>query len=302
MVTIAEQRETLQHRREELERMRASVAERVEAARRELGRGQAELAGLRAQQEAVDADVSATTKLEGDLDAALKTAREIRAGGEAELTAVRQEHSALSDRIEQELSGERRAALSRAVDDVDEAIAAADRAAEDVARRLHEAEEAAADAGRRATEAAAAHEAALAKLHAVPQVIEAARARVVTARTAAATAVDAGRMAEAFLRVRGLGKALESLEQAVQATDDQRVAEELPELWSGALARSGEAATARAAVEPLRAESAAAQGKRDALASARETSIQEILSEPPGPQLGEPEQQAEPVHEEPEHR
>ena len=281
MASITEQRETLQHRRDELERTRMSVADRVEAARRDLERSQAELEGLSAQQQSLEADVDATTKLEADVSAALSTINDVRAGGAAELLAARQEHRALTSRVDQELSGERRAALSRGIEQIDDEIATAGRSADEAARRLGEAEAAAGDARRRADAAAAAQEAAIQRLHMVPQAIEAARVRVVTARAAASTAVDAGRMAEAFVRARDLSHALDALDEAVHVTDDQQAAEEVPGLWSEALARSSELTAATAVVQPLRQAAAAAQSDRNTLAAARETHIEAILSEPP---------------------
>jgi len=288
MASIAEQRETLQHRRDELERARTSVAERIEAARRELERSQAELEGLSTQQQVLEADVAATTKLEADVTAVRTTTHGARTGGEAELTAAREQHRALTARIDQELSAERRAALSRGIERIDEEIERATRAAEDAGQRLAEAEEAADDARRRAEAAAAAHDAAVQRLHAVPQAIEAARARVVTARAATAAAVDAGRMAEAYVRANDLARALDALDQAVHVTDDQQAAEELPGLWSETLARSSELVEATAAVGPRKDAAAAAQEDRDALVSGRQTHLDAILSEPPPAQAEEP--------------
>jgi hypothetical protein len=290
MASIAEQREALQHRREELERSRTSVAEGLEAARQDLERRQAELEGLTAQQQVVDADVDATTKLEQDVKTAGSTTEEVRAGGEAELTAAREDHRTLTSRIDQELSAERRTALSRGMDAIDEAIARAQEAADEAADRLAEAEDAAEEARQRADAAGVAHESTLQRLHAVPQAIEAARARVVTARAAAMEAVDAGRMAEAYVRVRDLSRALDALDAAVARTDDQEALEELPRLWGEWLARSGELGAATAAVGPRKDAAAKAQSDRDALVSARETKIEAILSEPPAAQPGEHEE------------
>ena len=294
MASIAEQRETLQNRREELARNRRSVAEQLEAARKDLERRQAELEGLTAQEQVVEADVDATTKLEQDVKAAGTTTTEVRTEGEAELASAREDHRTLTSRIDQELSAERRAALSRAMDAIDESIAQAGEAADDAADRLAEAEDAAEEARQKAAAAAVAHESAIQRLHAVPQAIEAARARVVTARGAAAAAVDAGRMAEAYVRARDLSRALDALDQAVHRTDDQVALEELPRLWGDWLARSGELGAATAAVGPRKDAAAKAQSDRDALVSARETKIEAILSEPPAAQPGEHEDHPEP--------
>ena len=111
--------------------------------------------------------------------------------------------------------------------------------------------------------------------------------RAPRARAAAATAVDAGRMAEAHVRARDLSGALDALADAVHRTDDQQALEELPRLWGEWRARSGELGAATAAVGPLKDAAAKAQSDRDALVSARETRIGAILSDPATAQPGE---------------
>jgi chromosome segregation ATPase len=281
MASIAEQLAELKHRRDELESAQASVSERIAAAARDLEDNQAELDGLSAQQRVIDADVDATTKLESDMGAAASAIQDVRARGLDELAKVRQEHEALVSRIDQELSAERRAALSKDIDTIDEAIATATSTAKGVGDQLAAAETAAADARQEATAAAAAHEDGLQRLLALPQGIEAARARIVALGAAATTAVDAGRMAEAFVRARDLKLALDRLDEAVHSTDDEQLANELPGLWSETLSASDELTGVIAAVGPLQARATAAQQARDALVAGRDQHIAKILSEPP---------------------
>lgn len=281
MASIADQLAELKKRRDVLDKTRAAVAERIAEAARDLDVNQAELDGLGAQQRVIDADVDATSKLERDVGAADSAIKDVRKRGADEFAKATQEHTALASRINQELSAERRAALSKEIDRIDKAITTATVDAEKAADGLEKAESAAADARQEAAEATAAHTDGLQRLQAIPQEIEAARARIVALRATATAAVDSGRMAEAFVRARDLKRALDDLDETLQSTDYEQLAGELPALWGATLETSEKVTSAVAAVGPLQAEAAAAQQTRTALVAEREQHIAKVLSEPP---------------------
>ena len=279
--SIAEQLANLKERRDKLGKSRKDKAGKIEAAARDLEAGRQELDDLDAQQRDLDAEVDATARLETDLAGAAKALTEVHDLGAAAVTKVGQEQAALAARLDQELPAARRDALAAELDKIDDAIAKAGGAADGAEAKLATAEQAAADARAAADAAAAEHEDVLRRLVALPQRAETARARVDGLRTATNTAVDAGRMAEAFVRNRDLKTALTELDAAVKDNEGDQLAERLPKLWSDNLAAAGALASAVADVEPLREKANAARLKRDALVAGREESIAKVLSKPP---------------------
>lgn len=278
--SIADQLAKLKEQAEKLERARRDKAAKIDTAARGLDADRKELEELDGQQRDLDANVDATGRLETDLAGAAKVRAEARDLGAAAVTKVRQEQTALAARIEQDLSQARRDALGAEIDKIDDAITRAGAAADDAGGKLAAGEQAMADARETADDAAAAHADVLRHLVAFPQRTEVARAKVDSLRTAANTAVDAGRIAEAFVRTRDLKAALAELEAAVKDTSGDKLADQLPKLWSDNLAAAAALASASAAVEPLREKANAARLKRDELVAGREKSIAAALGKP----------------------
>jgi chromosome segregation ATPase len=256
-----------------LEQDRGAATEEIAAATRALVDHQATLDGLSAQQRVLDADLGATVKLETEVAAANSAIVEVRAKGAAELTAARQQHAALKSRVEQELSEARRTALTQEIEKIDTAIATAVSAAKTADDKLASAETALIQARQAATTARKEHDDKLQSLQALPQGVEVARGRVVALRAATSGAVDAGRMAEAFVKARDLALALVSLETALQNVADDNAGSDLAELWAARLSTSQALTSATATLGPLQAAAAAAHQARDALAAGRDRAI-----------------------------
>jgi chromosome segregation ATPase len=287
MASIAEQLAKLKDRRDELEGIRASLAERLAATTRDLESQQAELDGLDAKKSVADAEVDATKGLESTVRTAAEAVKDVRALAQVELTRAREEHGALAAAAEQELHAEQRTLLSEGIDAIDRAIESATESASEAQERLAAAEEAANDAREREAEAAAAYEEGLRRVQSMPQRVEARSAEVVALRGAAKEAMDAGRTAESFVRQHDLARAIERLEEAVGEPDPDALADELAGLWDAKLSASQEALDASAVVGALREPAAEAPRTRDQLVAGREEAIARLLSEPV-PQRAEP--------------
>jgi chromosome segregation ATPase len=281
MASIAEQLADLKKRRDDLERERATVTREIADATRTLGDKQANLDGLTGAQQAVSADVDATAKLDSELHAVTAALDDTRKRGDGELTKGRKELAALKSRIDQELSEPRRTALLKEIKAIDDAITKATKETDEADAALSNAKTAEAEARETATAAAKKHDDTLQRLQAVPQGIEAERARVAALRAAATNGVDTGRMAEAFVRARDLELALASLEKTLKDDASEELSRQLPELWHEKLDKAEKLTSATRDVGPIQAKAVAAQQARDALIAGRDQQIMKAVNEPP---------------------
>jgi DNA repair exonuclease SbcCD ATPase subunit len=281
MEDIKAQLEGLKQRLDKLESDRAATKADVADASRALEGQQLKLHSLSAAHQAVVADLEATVKLGSELDAVTHALDSVRERGNDELSKGRDELAALKSRVEQELSDARRTALLHDVKAIDDAIDDAKSKAQQAADALTVAETAQEKARDEAAAAAQKHDDTLQRLQAAPGTIEAARARMVALRDATTNAVDAGRMAEGFVRSHDLELALATLEAALKPDATDPLFGELPNLWQDKLAKADALAGATKEVGPRQAEAASARQLRDTLIAGRDQHITSVLNEPP---------------------
>jgi chromosome segregation ATPase len=273
MPTLEEELQKLQAERDNAEADISNLSKTLQDAQAKLSVANATRTSLAPRVAAVEQLVKEITITQGTV----KTLREKVA---SERAAVEKGFSDLQKRINAELPEERRNAINTVIAKIDAAIAEAKKKSEEAQVCTVEAEKAIVAAKQKTATANAEHQAAGVQFHQLPQEIEAARGRVAKLTGEVKTAMDAGRVNEAYMRLLELKQAMDELPKVNSEEYQKKLADQIAERRQATMTAQDDLVKAGEDLNKRKAEQADAEGNYKKKVQEREADLKAALSTP----------------------
>jgi len=209
---------------------------------------------------------------------AVKTLREKVA---SEKAAAEKSFYDLQKRINAELPEERRNVINTVITKIDAAIAEAKKKSEEAQAHTVEAEKSIAATKQKAVTAEAEHQAAGVQFRQLPQEIEAARGRVAKLTGEVKTAMDAGRVNDAYMRLLELKQAMDELPKLSSEENQKKLADQITERRQATMTAQDDFLKAGEDLNKRKAEQAEAEGNYKKRVQEREADLKAALSGTP---------------------